>query len=108
MTESSWVQVPPRVSEESRFNMFEQSTQLVRLGIGGLSGGLGIAGYKSWIIAFVILLVLVGLARWTMRPARRTTRAQRLTGEHGTDLTQPTVEHGGGDGTRAKQARKAP
>ena len=51
--------------------MLEQSSQLVRLGVGGLGGSLGIAGYKSWIIAIVILLVLVALARWTMRPARR-------------------------------------
>ena len=56
--------------------MFEQSSQLVGLGVGGLGGGLGIAGYKSWIIALVILLVLVGLDRWTMRPARRAARAK--------------------------------
>lgn len=72
--------------------MFERSSQLIRRGVGGLgSGGLGIASHKSWIIAFVILLVLSGLARLTMRPARRAARAQRRTGEHGTDLTEPTV-----------------
>ena len=88
--------------------MFEQSSQLVRLGVGGLGGGLGIAGYKSWVIALVILLVLVGLARWTMRPARRAVRAQRRTGELGTEITQPNVELDGADGPRAKQTRRAP
>jgi predicted lipid-binding transport protein (Tim44 family) len=88
--------------------MFEQSSQLVGLGVGGLGGGLGIAGYKSWIIALVILLVLVGLARWTMRPARRAARAQRRTGELGAEITPPTVELDGADGPRAKQTRRAP
>lgn len=88
--------------------MLEQSTQPVRLGVGGLGGGLGIAGYKSWIIAFAILLVLAGLARWAMRPARRATRAQRPNGGTETEITQPTGEHDGADSTRAKQTRKAP
>lgn len=90
--------------------MLEQSSQLVvRLGVRRPgSGGAGIAGYKSWIIAFVILLVLAGLARWTMRPARRGVRAQRRTGEPGTEITQPTGEHDGADSTREKQTRKAP
>ena len=54
--------------------MFGQNGQLLRLGVGGLGGfdfGPGIAGSKAWIVAFVVLLVLAWLARWTMRPARR-------------------------------------
>jgi hypothetical protein len=94
--------------EENRLDMLEQSSQLVRLGVEGLGGGLGIAGYKSWIIAFLILLVLAGLARWTMRPARRATRARRPNGGAGTEITQPTGEHDGADSSRAKQTRKAP
>jgi len=39
--------------------------------------GPGIAGYASWIVAFVIVLVLARLAWWTMRPARRVTRAKQ-------------------------------
>ena len=88
--------------------MFQQSSQLVRLGVGGLNGGVGIAGYKSWIIAFVILLVLSGLARWTMRPARRAARAQRRTGEPRTEITQPTGEHDGANSTREERTRKTP
>lgn len=85
--------------------MLQQSIQLVRANVGGVNGGLGIAGYRSWIIAFVILLVLAGLARWTMRPAGRAARARRRTGGPGADITQATGRH---DDTRAKQTRKAP
>ena len=73
----------------------QQSIHVVRLGVGGVSGGLGIAGYKSWIIAFVILLVLAGLARWTMRPARRPARAKRRTSQP--ESTQAISEHAGAD-----------
>jgi hypothetical protein len=48
------------------------------------------------------------LARWTMRPARRATRAQRTNGTSGPEITQPTREHDGADSTRGKQTRKAP
>ncbi len=85
--------------------MFEQSSQLVRLGVGGLGGGLGIAGYKSWIISLVILLVLAGLARWAMRPARR---RREPSAEPESEITKPTAEHDGADSTRAEQTRKAP
>ncbi len=63
------------------------------------------AGGTNWIL---ILLVLVALARWTMRPARRATRAQRTNGTSGPEITQPTREHDGADSTRGKQTRKAP
>lgn len=58
--------------------MLQQSSQIVRLGVGGLvDAGPGISGYRSWIITFVVLLVLAGFAWWTMRPVRRATRNQR-------------------------------
>lgn len=58
--------------------MLQQSSQIVRLGVGELiDAGPGIFGYQSWIITFVVLLVLAGLAWWTMRPVRRATRNQR-------------------------------
>ncbi len=47
------------------------------LAIGGLrSVGPGIAGYTAWIVAGAVILGLAALARWTMRPARRATRAE--------------------------------
>ncbi len=46
--------------------------------IGGIGGfGPGIAGYKSWIVAFIVLLLLAWLARWTLRPARRAGRTRQ-------------------------------
>ena len=43
-----------------------------------VSTGPGIAGYRSWIVAAVVLIVLAALAWWTLRPARRATRAEVL------------------------------
>ena len=58
--------------------MFEHTTELVRLGIGGLDGaGPGVAGFQSWLIASGALLVLMGLAWWTTRPARNKARAKQ-------------------------------
>lgn len=87
--------------------MFEQTSQPVRLGVGSLfDSGSGFTSSKSWIVAFVVLLVLVLLARWTMRPARRASRTQRTAVPHETISAQPAAEHAGGDVTRAKQTRK--
>lgn len=69
--------------------MLGQNSQLVQLGVGGLGGGLGIAGYESWIITFVILLVLASLAWWTMRPTRRAKRAQDTAVARGTGPVPP-------------------
>jgi len=78
--------------------MFDQNSQLFRLGVGGLGGfGPGIAGFKSWIVAFVIMLVLAWLAWWTMRPARRATRARPRDGANETELLHPTPGHAGDD-----------
>ncbi|MGB0101392.1 MAG: hypothetical protein WBP61_14035 [Nocardioides sp.] len=73
--------------------MFDLSSQPARLGIGDLDGGPGIAGYTSWIIAFVVLLVLAALARWMTHPARRAARAQRRTGDPGPVNTQAAGQH---------------
>lgn len=54
--------------------MFEQNTHLVSLGLGDF--GSGISSVKSWVVAFVGLLVLALLAWWTTRPARRAARPQ--------------------------------
>ena len=87
--------------------MFGQNSQLLRLGVGGLGDfGSGITSSKSWIVAFVSLLVLALLARWTMRPARRAARTRRTAGPHETISAQPATEHAGDDVTRAKQIRK--
>ena len=88
--------------------MFGQNSQLLSLAVGGLGDfGPGIAGYKSWIVAFGIVLILAWLARWAMRPARRVARTMKRDGAHETDLAQPAAEHGGDDVTQAKQTRKA-
>ncbi len=59
--------------------------------IGGLRGaGPGIAGYTAWIIAAVIILVLVTLAWWTMRPARRASRSEIRSARR---TTQPESQH---------------
>ena len=44
------------------------------IGLG--SAGPGVAGYKSWIVAFVVVIGLAALAWWTLRPTRRATRAE--------------------------------
>ena len=44
------------------------------IGLG--SAGPGIAGYKSWIVAFVVVIGFAALAWWTLRPTRRATRAE--------------------------------
>ena len=95
---------------ENGLDMFAQSSQLLRLGVGDLGAfdfGPGIAGYKSWIVAVGIVLVLAWLARWTMSPARRAAQTKQRDGAPETDLAKPAVEHGGEDRTRAKQPRKA-
>lgn len=43
-----------------------------------VSTGPGIAGYRSWIVAAVVLTALAALAWWSLRPARRATRAEVL------------------------------
>lgn len=87
--------------------MFQQTSQSVSLRVGGLGDfGSGITSSKSWIVAFVILLVLALLARWTMRPARRAARTRRTAGPRQTTTAQPATEHVGEDVTRAKQTRK--
>ena len=96
--------------KEDGVDMFGQNSQLFRLGVGGLGDfdfGPGIAGYKSWIVAFVILLVLALLAWWTMRPGRRAARNRRTAGPQETTSAQPATEHAGDDVTRTKQTRKA-
>ena len=88
--------------------MFQQASQPVRLGVGGLGDfGSGISSSKSWIVAFVILLVLVLLAWWTMHPARRTARTRPTAGPHETTSAQAATEHAGDNGTRTKKTRKA-
>ncbi len=58
--------------------MFAHTSELVRLGIGGLDGlGPGVAGFQSWIVAFGVLLVLSGLAWWTSSPAPDKARAKQ-------------------------------
>lgn len=80
--------------KKNGLDMFGQNSQLLRLGVGGLGDfGPGIAGYKSWIVAFVILLILAWLARWTMSPARRVARTKQRDGAHETDLAKPAAEH---------------
>lgn len=88
--------------------MFGQKSQLLRLGVGGLGDfGPGIAGYKSWIVAFGIVLALAWLARWTISPARRAARARHRDGVHETDLAKPAAEPGGDHTTRAKKTRSS-
>lgn len=90
--------------------MFGQNSQLLRLGAGSLGDfdfGPGIAGYRSWIVALGIVLVLAWLARWTMRPARRADRTKQKDGAHEADLAEPAAEHGGDDRALAKQTRMA-
>lgn len=87
--------------------MYGQQSQLLRLGVGGLDIGPGISGPKAWIVAFVVLLVLAWLARWSMRPPRRAARTKQSDDSHETNLAKPTVEHGDADMTLPKQTRKA-
>lgn len=83
--------------------MFEQTSQLLSVGVGGLiDSGSGFTSSESWIVAFVMLLVLVLLARWTMRPARRASRTQRTAGPHETISAQPATEHAGDDAPQAR------
>lgn len=44
--------------------------------VGLVSTGPGIAGYKSWIVAVLVMGVLLVLAWWTWHPTRRATRAE--------------------------------
>ncbi len=77
-----------RLAEEFKIDMFGQNSQLGRLeGLWGV--GAGFASFTGWIVAFVIVLVLAGLAWWTMHPTKRA-----ASDEHGANLT------------RAKQTRK--
>lgn len=84
--------------------MFGQNSQLGRLeGLWGV--GPGFASFTGWIVAFVIVLVLAGLAWWTMHPTKRAARLSRKTGPREPDLAKPSDEHGA-NLTRAKQTRK--
>ncbi|WP_344151024.1 hypothetical protein [Nocardioides koreensis] len=50
-------------------------------GIGGLSGvGAGIADFRAWIVAGVVLIALAALAWWTMKPAGRVDRDRQEAG----------------------------
>lgn len=96
--------------KENRLDMFGQKGQLLTLGVGGLGDfdfGPGIAGSKAWIAAFVVLLVLAWLARWTIRPARRTARTKQRDGAPETDRAKQAVEPSRAGRTLAKQTRRA-
>lgn len=74
--------------------------QLLALAVGGLpSVGPGIAGDRSWLVSAGALMLLAVLAWWTMRPARRASRAElrrarrtdrAATRRSGEDLDRPT------------------
>lgn len=58
-----------------------------------VSTGPGIAGYRSYIVAAVVLTTLTALAWWTLRPARRATRAEVLRARRdGRDVTSGSDE----------------
>ncbi len=84
--------------------MFEQSGPL-----GGFAGrwgvGPGIASYTGWVVAFALVLLLAGLAWWTMRPAKRVARSKRTEVARERDLARPSDVHGE-NLPRAKQTRK--
>ncbi len=50
--------------------------------VGLPSVGPGIAGDRAWILTAAAVFLLAVLAWWTMRPARRATRAELRRGEH--------------------------
>ena len=70
-----------------------RSDLILSVGPGGLGGvGPGIAGYTAWIVAFVVMLGLAGLAWWTLRPAKRAARSQQRKAPSGTTAEKPHTE----------------
>jgi hypothetical protein len=61
----------------------------IALTAGGLLGvGPGIAAGTAWMIAVVVVLLLAAIAWWTMKPARRASRAGLRRGRDTTSVSE--------------------